>query len=234
MPQFCRRVSALFAFFVLALAALASAAPAMAKDWSTTVSRTANGSYMLGNPKAANRLVAWVSYTCSHCAAFDAEAMGPLRKTYLRSGSISLEVRNLLRDPADTAAAMLARCQGSGRFFAHHAAIMDAQRDWFGRAVAASPTEQRRWMEGTPAERMAKVSRATGLESLMASRGVSVAAQQKCLADTAMLDTIVAMTADAGEKWKIRGTPSFALNGKLVEGVHDWSGLKPRLDSLMK
>ncbi|MAC12683.1 MAG: protein-disulfide isomerase, partial [Sphingorhabdus sp.] len=40
--------------------------------------------------------------------------------------------------------------------------------------------------------------------------------------------TVAAMTEDA-QKQGVKGTPSFMLNGKLLDGVYSWQALKPLL-----
>ena len=53
------------------------AAPA-GKQWSTTVTKTAEGGYRMGNPDAPIKLVEYGSRSCPHCKRF-AEESGPLR-----------------------------------------------------------------------------------------------------------------------------------------------------------
>jgi hypothetical protein len=54
----------------------------------------------MGNPQA-RRLVEYMSYTCPHCAHFEAESALALRNGPIASGKGSFEVRHLLRDPID-------------------------------------------------------------------------------------------------------------------------------------
>ncbi|MDZ7895929.1 MAG: hypothetical protein U5M50_13765 [Sphingobium sp.] len=37
------------------------------------------------------------------------------------------------------------------------------------------------------------------------------------------------MTEESGKRYHITGTPSFLLNGKLLDNVHDWTTLKAAL-----
>ena len=47
-------------------------------DWSTIVSATPEGGFVMGNPNAPVKLVEFGSMTCPHCAEFDEAAMKPL------------------------------------------------------------------------------------------------------------------------------------------------------------
>ena len=212
---------------LLTLAALFAlplhAAPA--KDWSRTVTRTAEGAYLLGNPAAKNRLVEYVSYTCPHCAHFVAEGTAPLKKNWVANGSLAIEVRNLVRDRFDITAALLARCGGEARFFGTHEALFANQEAWLGKARAYQPALP---ANASQTEAMADIAERTGLFALMQKRGISAAQGKICLADGKALDQVLAMTRRAAEQDGVRGTPSFLVNGKLAD-AHDWEGLRPLL-----
>ena len=101
-PTFQRNA---FAPGILAAFALVAAAPAT--DWSQVARPTAKGAYVFRNPAAPIKLVEYGSYTCSHCADFARESGPVLKDRMIRSGSVSLEYRHLIRDPADLGAAIL-------------------------------------------------------------------------------------------------------------------------------
>src|SRR5882757_363501 len=126
--------------FLLALLALlagigsidATAAP---RDWNSVVTRTASGSYVIGNPRAKVRLVEYLSYTCPHCAEFLAESAPVLRGQMVRSGSTSIELRTATRDPLDLAAALLARCAGPAGLVGATDAMFAQQDVWESRGM---------------------------------------------------------------------------------------------------
>ena len=93
------------------------AAAAAPRDWRATVTRTPTGAHLIGNPAARVKLVEYASYTCGHCGHFAAASAPVLKDRMIRSGSTSLEFRHLIRDGADLAAAVLARCGGPKAFW---------------------------------------------------------------------------------------------------------------------
>lgn len=209
---------------LLAPAALhARAAPA--KDWTRTVTRTAEGAHVLGNPAAKHRLVEYVSYTCPHCAHFVAEGTGPLKSGWIARGTLAVEVRNLVRDRFDMTAALLARCGGTARFFGNHEALFANQDAWLDKARAYKPALP---ANASQAAAMADIADRTGLFALMEKRGVTPAQGRACLADAAALEQVLAMTRRAVEQDGVQGTPSFLVDGKLTQ-AHDWAGLRPLL-----
>ena len=70
-------------------------------DWSKLVSRTPEGGYLMGNPKADVKLVEFGSMSCPHCAEFEEKGAQKLINDYVKTGRVSYEFRNFVRDPLD-------------------------------------------------------------------------------------------------------------------------------------
>src|SRR3569833_3015065 len=94
-----------------------AAVPAKARDWTRVVRATPAGGFVMGNPDARVKLVEYGSMTCPHCRAFEAEGVPTLVGKYVKSGQVSWEFRNYVRDAFDVSAALIARCNGAGAFF---------------------------------------------------------------------------------------------------------------------
>ncbi|MCA1653471.1 MAG: DsbA family protein, partial [Sphingomonadales bacterium] len=112
-------VASLFIWTKALAAATAStevtAAPVAAPnggDWTTVVSRTPAGGFVMGNPNAKVKLIEYGSLTCPHCAEFEEKGGKPLIDNYVKKGLVSFEFRNFVRDPYDITAALIARCGG--------------------------------------------------------------------------------------------------------------------------
>ena len=97
----------------------------------------------MGNPTAGVKLIEYGSYTCSHCATFDQEGAQPLIDKYVKTGRVSFEFRNFLRDGLDMSMSLIARCAGPERFFPLSDAMFKDQRQFFERAQAATPEQQK-------------------------------------------------------------------------------------------
>ncbi len=188
-----------------------------ARDWSADASLTALGTPLRGNPAAPIKVVAYLSLTCPHCAVFEAEA-APRLAALVRSGQVSWEVRHALRDPFDLAATLLARCGGPRAFFAAMPEIYARQETWLNQGIAwAQARPEFRTMP--PAQSLPAIVRATGLDKLMAARGLAPARQNACLADTKQQQIL---SEAARMIWQVPGfpgTPAFTINGQPVGGV---------------
>jgi protein-disulfide isomerase len=213
-------------------ALLLSAAAPKTIGWNYTVTRTAAGSNVLGNPAARVKLTEFVSYTCPHCAEFEMQADGPLRLGYVATGKVSVEVRHYLRDPIDLTAALLTNCGPKEKFFLNHAAFMRSQKVWMGRMTDSTKTQQDRWSSGTLSARTRAVAADFKFYEIMASRGYDRPSVDRCLGDAAMAQRLAKQTED-GERLGIHATPSFAIDGMLLIATHDWAFLRPQLDARM-
>lgn len=225
---------------IAAALALGGAAPArrpVAKadsgqqNWNATVSRTDHDSYVLGNPNAKLKLVAFISYTCPHCAAFEREAEAPLRMTLIGSGKGSLEVRSYLRDPVDLTVAMLTHCGPADRFFLNNAAFLGSQDSWIKPMVAPSPQQRQRWGAGTLTQRARYIAADFHFYEIMDTRGYSRAEVDRCLADSALAKRLADQTDAAQKRYGIQGTPSFLIDDTLLAGTYSWDALRPQIEA---
>lgn len=220
--------AALVASGLIATAPGASAqqAAAAARDWTRTVAATPQGGFRIGNPAAPVKLVEYGSLTCDHCARFETEGVPQLMERHVRSGRVSYEFRNFIRDPADLAAALLARCAGSSGFFPLTHDYLASQQQWMARIQA-----QRAAINALPQDqRLARAAAIGGLDAGAAKAGLGPAKARQCLADEAGARKLAEMRKTAAETHKVQGTPSFLVNGKLV-AAHDWASLEPLLKS---
>jgi protein-disulfide isomerase len=206
------------------LAAASSAAPTKT-NWLTTFTVTDKGAHVVGNPAAPNKVVEYLSYTCGHCADFEAKEAPQLKAQYVATGKASLEIRNLLLNPIDLTAAMLARCGGKGRFFGNQKHLFATQPVWLGKAKNVSATTQAKLKSEDYAGFMTGVYTEIGLDKVMQQRGITPVQAKACLADTASLKAVIDMT-DAGSALGVTGTPSFLVNGKLQDHMHNFAELK--------
>lgn len=221
---------------VLALsgAALTLVAAAPAKTtWSRTVTTTPIGAYVVGNPAAKLRLVEYFSYTCHVCADFAKAASLPLKTGYIDRGLVLFEYRNLVRDPVDMTAALLARVGGASAFAGNHQAIFAAFPAFIDKVTKASDAQKASWFEGPVAQRARRIAADTGLAALMRERGYSQAQLDAALDSEVAQAELTGMTNIGRGADRVAGTPSFFINGQRAEVV-EWSALKSKLDLALK
>ena len=198
-------------------------------DWSTIVSKTPEGGFVMGNPNAKVKLVEFGSMTCPHCAEFDHEGGKALIDNYVKKGLVSWEIRNFVRDPFDMTATLLARCSGEAGFFGLTRNLFADQKDWIGKVQSADQAQLQALQGAPPAQQFSTIAELAGLKQYVSMRGVPRAKADQCLSDQAAIDQLVQMNTDASANYNIPGTPSFLINGSLVENVANWELLEPKV-----
>jgi protein-disulfide isomerase len=202
-------------------------ATAATTNWQTHVVKTANGGFVVGNPNAKVKLVEYLSYTCPHCAAFSKESAAVLRGQMVRSGSTSIELRNLVRDQLDLGAALLARCAGPAGFDKLSAAFFAAQDQWLPAGIQWEQTNGQRVALYPKMARLKASADGAGLTAIARANGMTQAQIDACFASEAGLQPIMTMMQQVPAG--ITGTPGFLINGKLQDQVYGWTALQPAL-----
>ena len=217
---------------VLATATLAAAAAGMTiaraapkLDWNQTVTITAEGNHLVGNSDAPVKLVEYISYTCSHCADFEAASHSQVSLGFIGIGKGSVEYRSFIRNPIDIAASLVVRCGAPSKFRANHALMLRRQKTWLHTPTQA---EEQRWANPDFPTAMRAIARDMGFYALMEPRGYSRQQLDTCLADKQAASKLASQTRTAMEVEGVQGTPSFVLNGTLLE-QHDWASVRPAL-----
>ena len=198
-------------------------------DWSTIVSQTPEGGYVMGNPTAKVKLIEFGSLTCSHCADFEEQGGQALVDNYVKKGLVSFEFRNFVRDPYDITAALIARCGGATSFFGLTRAFFASQQDWMGKIQTADPARMQALESQGPQAQFKALSEIAGFPAFAAMRGVPKAKAEACLADPAAASQLVQMNSDAVSAFNVAGTPTFIINGETVANAATWALLEPKI-----
>lgn len=198
-------------------------------QWVDKVEKTAEGGFRMGNPDAAIKLIEYGSRTCGHCANFAVTGMEPL-KAYIATGKVSFEFRDFLLNQIDLGAALLGQCGGPGPFFA----IMDQMYEQQATILQSGPKEGDPFLKQveamTPAQRIGATAERFGYLAFVQQRGVPEAQARQCLADQAAVDALVKNNEAAQKEFNIPGTPTFILNGKVLENTGTW----PQVEAALK
>ena len=203
-------------------------------DWTDVVNET-NGGYLMGNPNAKVKVLEIASLGCPHCARFEQEG-APQLKEMVKTGNVSWEFRPyLIQGPVDMAANLIAKCNGAKSFFPIMEALYKDQQVWMGKLQSAPP-ERLEQLQSLPTNQLfVAIASLVGLQDWAAARGIPQAKSNQCLSNQAMIDKEVQVTTDVNAQYpEFRGTPSFAINGKLLPDTGNWQLLKPKVEEALK
>lgn len=208
-------------------------------DWTTIVSQTPQGGMQMGNPNAKVKLIEFGSMTCPHCQHFDETGATPLINNYVKSGRVSYEFRNYVRDAFDLTATLIARCNGPKDFFSLERALYKDQPNWV-KKIQSAPQDQLEGLQNLPPnQQFVAAAKVAGLQDWAAARGLPKAKSTQCLTDQNRVNQLVQWTGDVTDQYPdFKGTPTFILNGKMVDlgsvgeaGV--WGALETQLKAAL-
>lgn len=214
---------------------LEQVAPPKGGDWTEVVNPTPAGGFMMGNPNAKVKLIEYGSMTCPHCKRFDDTAVPQLMDKYVKSGQVSWEFRNYVRDALDVTASVVARCNGAKSFFPMMRALYNAQESWFTK-VQGAEDQLKQVQDAPPAQQFSALAKVAGFPEFAAARGLPPAKTAQCLNDEQSVDRLVQMTSDVANQYPdFKGTPSFVINGSMVDlGPVTEAQVWPALEAKLK
>ncbi len=160
----------------------------------------------LGNPKARVVVVEYASLSCPHCADFHNKVFPEFRKKFIDTGKVQFVYREFVTAPAQVAAAsaVVARCAGKDGYFKVIEGVFASQEEIY--------------RIGTIAGLRAVLVREGGKAGLSEERVLA------CMGDQPAYDAMSARVERGAEQDKVRGTPTFFVNGVRVDpapGAHD-------------
>ena len=200
-------------------------------NWTDVINATPDGGVMMGNPNAKVHLIEIGSLTCPHCQHFEETASDNLINKYVKTGLVSYEFRNYIRDSFDLAAVLIAKCNGAKGFWPLKRAFYDTQPEWEGKLQTA-PKEQMDQLQNLPPEQVElQAAKIAGFLDWAAARGVPQAKATQCLTDSKAINQIVNQSGSISQEYPdFNGTPNFVINGKLNTKIAEW----PEIDSALQ
>ncbi|UTW58144.1 thioredoxin domain-containing protein [Kordiimonas sp. SCSIO 12603] len=192
----------------IAIAAVASAG-VFAQDKSTPIPVAENriaGDIVYGNADAPIEVIEYGSFTCPHCASFEAEVLPFLKEELISTGKVKFVFRNFVRDRLDMAVALATRCTSD---------LEQAKR-----LKTAFFTRQREWVTAQ--------NPPIAITSIALTGGVPTSELNECQADKVMMQRIIDDMKAGHEKYEIKSIPTIVVNGAKVQYAN-YEELKDKL-----
>ena len=212
-----------------AAAPVAAAAAPAGQNWTETVVKTPEG-YLMGNPNAAIKLVEYGARSCPTCGAFGREAYKPLTEKYVSTGKVSFEFRDfLVHGASDVALTLLGQCGSVESFFPLLEQTYQNQIAMLDKLQAMPQPAQAALQGKSPTQVATALAEQMGAIDFVKQRGIPEAKARACLADQKQLEIMAKPTEKAMQDGSVTGTPTFFLNGKVVEGAVTWADIEKAL-----
>lgn len=170
-----------------------SKANAQSRDLATLSEPPGIGDRVLGQADAPVTIVEYASATCPHCARFHTDTFPALKEEFIDTGKVRFVFREFPFDDLALAAFMLARCAPEERYFSLIDVLFEEQQTW----------------TRNPRPELLKIGRMAGF---------TPETFEQCLKDEEMAKGILAIRTTADEQYGVKSTPTFFVNGEVIEG----------------
>ena len=166
---------------------------------------------VMGRDDAPVTMIEYSSLACPHCAAFHRDVLPKIKETYIGPGKVRLIYRDFPLGGLALAAAMLARCAGSAKYFGFIEVLYRSQAQWS--------------RSDNPRRDLARVAR---------FGGISQKDFEACLVNEPLMADIRERAADAQQKFGIDSTPTFIIEGEKVLGARSFEDFRDVIEKALE
>ena len=152
------------------------------------------GEQAQGDAKAPVTLIEYAAVTCPHCSDFFLHQFPEIKSKYIDTGKVHFIFREFPLNALDVAGFMLARCAGDNKYFPIVDTLFEKQREW----VVQKPIEP--------------------LMAIAKQAGFTQQSFEACINDKEALAKVQQVRDRASDKFKVKATPTFFINGERREG----------------
>ena len=168
--------------------------------------------FIIGNNNAPITIIEYASMSCSHCANFHNNTLPDLKKEYIDTGKVKYVFRDFPYNYPALLGSMVMRCIPSEVRYDYMNALYKLQNTWVVRENAITRLE---------------------LYKIMQTGGMTKENFDTCLSDVDLENIILQEVIAAQSEFNIRSTPSFLINGDLLEGDKSIKVFRQILDKIL-
>ena len=179
---------------------------------SKTILDTNNNDFIIGNKDAPITMIEYASMSCSHCADFHINTLPELIEKYVDTGKIKIVFRDFPFNYPALLGSMVLRCIPEDTRYEYTQALYKLQPKWVNRENAKTTQE---------------------LYKIMQSGGMTKKEFNSCISNVDLENDILQSLMDAQNEFNIKSTPSFLINGLLVEGNKPFKDFREIIDKLL-
>ena len=166
---------------------------------------------VIGDNNAKITIMAFESFTCSHCANFHKNIYPELKKEFLDTGLAKIEFRHFPLDAAALNASKVSLCKNDGN--------PDILESLYA--------NQQKWVKGNSIDEANK-----NLKKYLKDEGFDIDFE-KCINNKEIEDFVLNDRIDGTKNFKVDSTPTIIINNKKFEETLNYKNLKKALEKLI-
>ena len=168
--------------------------------------------FVIGNEDAKITIIEYASLSCSHCADFHVNTLETLKKEYIDTGKVKMVFRDYPFNYPALLGSMVLRCIPKNYRYDYMNALFKLQPDWVNKKNKKTIQE---------------------LYKIMQSGGMTKEEYDACIYNTELENEILEGVMEAQNQFNIKSTPSFIINGKLIEGNKSIKEFRQIIDKIL-
>ena len=168
--------------------------------------------FIIGNNNAPITIIEYASMSCNHCGNFHNNTLPDLKKEYIDTGKVKYVFRDFPYNYPALLGSMVMRCIPSEVRYDYMNALYKLQNMWVVRENAITRQE---------------------LYKIMQTGGMTKENFDTCLSNVDLENKILQEVIAAQSEFNIRSTPSFLINGDLLEGDKSIKVFRQILDKIL-
>ncbi len=166
--------------------------------------------HAIGPADAKVTVIEYLSPTCPHCATFHNNVYPQLKTEYVDSNKIRFIARPFMRNVLDAVVFMLAEAAGEAKYHDVITTFFRTQDQW---AASDTPND--------------------AIFAIAQQLGFTKESYDAALTNQTLFAALEAVRDQALEEFKLQGTPTFYINGKMLTGESSFEALKAEIDPLL-
>ena len=168
--------------------------------------------FVIGNEDAKITIIEYASLSCSHCADFHVNTLETLKKEYIDTGKVRMVFRDYPFNYPALLGSMVLRCIPENYRYDYMNALFKLQPDWVN-------TKNKKTIQE--------------LYKIMQSGGMTKEEYDACIYNTELENEILEGVMEAQNQFNIKSTPSFIINGNLIEGNKSIKEFRQIIDKIL-
>ena len=168
--------------------------------------------FVIGDKDAPITIIEYASMSCSHCASFHNSTLNDLKTEYIDTGKVRFVFRDFPFNYPALLGSMMMRCIPNEVRYDYMNALYLLQKSWVVRENATTMQE---------------------LYKIMQSGGMTKDEFDACYSNEQLENEILEGVIAAQKEFNIRSTPSFLVNGNLIEGNKSIKEFRQIIDKIL-
>ncbi len=168
--------------------------------------------FVIGDQDAPITIIEYASMSCSHCASFHNNTLPDIKKEYIDTGKVRMVFRDYPFNYPALLGSMMMRCISNDVKYDYMNALYQLQNTWVNKDPKISKKE---------------------LYKIMQSGGMTKDEFNECYSNLDNENLILEGVMAAQKDFNIKSTPSFIVNGNLVEGNKNIKEFRQIIDKIL-